>query len=109
MQRKYYTLDMMMPYHNLMSMEEELKERKQNFFWDGNVVLMEESGEENWYLQDVLSSIRHLTDSDGRSCKAYIYDEFGMEQKVGGEMDEPLQPFGYAGYQWELLPGHYYT
>lgn len=107
--RMHYTLDMTMPYHNLMSMEEELQERKQSFFWDGSVAFMEEAKEKNWYLQDALGSIRHLTDSSGRSRKAYVYDEFGMEQKVGGEGEEPLQPFGYAGYQWELLPGHYYA
>ena len=123
-----YTLDITKQYHNLLQLEETQSNKNQTFYWDGNVVSMEETGEQHFYLQDDLGSPMELIDTEGRCCVAYGYDEFGVplynentrfretkafrafgESKECGELIEPMQPFGYTGYQMDHADGLYFA
>lgn len=104
-----YTMDLTRAYHNLLSLE--TGDKKQDFYWDGNVAAMEEDGEESYYILDDLGSPARLLDGVGGSREAYGYDEFGADLfgKPGEPCRRQLQPFGFTGYQLEEAGGLYFA
>ena len=133
-QEEEYLLDLTKPYHNLLEISREGKE--QNFYFDWNVVAMEEKrkGEQgsgrtvysglHYYMQDELGSPLRVSGfgagaMSGRSSYlSYGYDEFGNDlgkeleeaeipNPYGGQGEE--QPFGYTGYRYDDVGGDYFA
>ena len=125
-----YTLDFTKQYHNLLHLGDTQNGKNQTFYWDGNVVSMqEESGEESFYLQDDLGSPMELLDAEGEIREAYAFDEFGVPlvvqsgfiQNFGNEagivpvpnalqqQHEQLQPVGFTGYQTDVAGELYFA
>ena len=104
-----YTVDLTKQYHNLLEMEE--NDVVKDFYWDTNVVSMDEAGIESYYIQDDLGSPMGIMDELGGLSDTYAFDEFG-EGLNSDELDEhekSLQPFGYTGYQMDEVSGLYYA
>lgn len=107
-----YTLDLTKQYHNLLRLEDTQGGKDQTFYWDANVVGMQEDGEESYYLQDDLGSPMELLDAEGGIRERYAFDEFGvplMLQNGLYQQHEPLQPFGFTGYQTDAAGGLYFA
>lgn len=105
-----YTLDLTKSYHNLLYIDENQGENGQTFFWDQNVVGIEESGEKRYYLQDDLGSPMQLLDDAGYDVETYGYDEFGVSlHQEKGTFENPVQPFGFTGYQMDSAGGLYFA
>lgn len=103
-----YTIDLTRVYHNMLCLE--TKDKNQTFYWDDNVTAMEESGMESYYVQDVLGSPMYLMDERGKSRELYGYDEFGLSlNKKENVFQNPLQPFGFTGYQMDEAGGLYFA
>lgn len=102
-----YTIDLTRQYHNLLVSKDHARQKEQTFYWDGNVAAMEEDGTYSSYLQDDLGSPMHLLDENGEIRESYGYDEFGMP--LEGFPEQPLQPFGFTGYQTEEAGGLYFA
>ena len=106
-QRIRYTLDITRPYHNLLVSEDNVRQKNQSFYWDGNVAAMEDAGQDSYYLQDDLGSPMQLLDENGEIRESYGFDEFGQPLYDGAE--QQLQPFGFTGYQMETAGGLYFA
>ncbi|MBP3486912.1 MAG: RHS repeat protein [Roseburia sp.] len=123
-----YTLDLTKQYHNLLHLGDAQNGKDQTFYWDGNVVSMQEDGrEESFYLQDDLGCPMELLDAEGGIRESYAFDEFGVplmvqngfSQSLGSEDGtvpsvlhkpyEQLQPFGFTGYQTDAAGGLYFA
>lgn len=102
-----YILDLTRQYHNLLVSDDSAGDKEQVFYWDGNVAAMEETGQNSYYLQDDLGSPMLLADEEGRIKESYAFDEFG--QGLHYLPGDPLQPFGYTGYQIETVGGLYFA
>ena len=116
-----YIFDPTKSYNNLLNLTD--RNRTKNFYWDGNVAVMEGtqrsniglSREMNFILQDELGSSIRMT---GNKQKVYGYDEFGKDlyQELK-EADIPNsynrqgegQPFGYTGYRYDYVSGTYFA
>ena len=82
----------------------------QTFFWDGNVVGMETDDTKSFYLQDDLGSTMQLLDETGDIRESYAYDEFGANVYTARDIfTNPMQPFGYTGYQMDAVGGLYFA
>ena len=122
-----YTLDLTKQYHNLLYLEDTQNGKDQTFYWDGNVVSMQEDGEESLYLQDDLGSPMELLNAEGGIRESYAFDEFGVPlvERSGfiqssydedgivlnalQQQHERLQPFGFTGYQTDVTGGFYFA
>lgn len=104
-----YTIDPTRAYYNMLCLETE--DKKQDFYWDDNVVAMEEGEAESYYIQDDLGSPLRLLDELGGSREIYGYDEFGVNlcQEPEKSLCYSVQPFGYTGYQMEEAGGLYFA
>ena len=103
-----YTLDLTRQYHNLLQKTENNVE--QTYFWDGNVMGMEEEGREHFYFQDDLGSPMRLADEAGRSEETYGFDEFGNDIRTAKDIfKDSLQSFGFTGYQMDSAGGLYFA
>ncbi len=99
-----YTIDLTREYHNLLEKTE--GEKRQTYFWDGNVASYEENGRQSYYLQDELGSPIRIEDETGAVRESYGYGAFGED--LYGNQGE-MQPFGYTGYQRDKVAGTYYA
>ena len=99
-----YTIDLTREYHNLLEKTE--GEKRQTYFWDGNVTSYEENGRQSYYLQDELGSPIRIEDETGEVRESYGYGAFGED--LYGNQGE-IQPFGYTGYQRDKVAGTYYA
>ena len=100
----HYTIDLTREYHNLLEKTE--GEKRQTYFWDGNVASYEENGRQRYYLQDELGSPIRIEDETGAVRESYGYGAFG-EDLYGNQRE--MQPFGYTGYQRDNIAGTYYA
>ena len=100
----HYTIDLTGEYHNLLEKTE--GEKRQTYFWDGNVASYEENGRQSYYLQDKLGSPLKIEDELGEIKESYGYGAFG-EELYGNQ--GKMQPFGYTGYQRDKVAGTYYA
>ena len=100
----HYTIDLTREYHNLLEKTE--GEKRQTYFWDGNVASYEENGRQRYYLQDELGSPLRIEDELGEIKESYGYGAVGED--LYGNQGE-MQPFGYTGYQRDKLAGTYYA
>ncbi|OUN32465.1 hypothetical protein B5G27_15605 [Lachnoclostridium sp. An76] len=100
----HYTIDLTREYHNLLEKTE--GEKRQTYFWDGNVASYEENGRQRYYLQDELGSPLRIADESGTIRESYGYGVFGED--LYGNQGE-MQPFGYTGYQRDKVAGNYYA
>ena len=100
----HYTIDLTREYHNLLEKTE--GEKRQTYFWDGNVSSYEENGRQSYYLQDELGSPIRIEDETGAVRESYGYGAFGED--LYGNQGE-MQPFGYTGYQRDKVAGTYYA
>ena len=101
-----YTIDLTRNYHNLLEREE--NQRSQIYLWDGNAAGFYDEGKESpqYYLQDELGSPLRIEGEDGRLRESYGYDEFGRD--LYGNQGK-VQPFGYTGYQHDIVAGTYFA
>ena len=99
-----YTIDLTREYHNLLERSE--GDSTQTYFWDGNVTSYEENGRQSYYLQDELGSPLRIEDELGATKESYGYGAFGED--LYGNQGE-IQPFGYTGYQMDVVAGTYYA
>ncbi len=124
-EKETYLLDLTRSYHNLLSIQG--KDRKQTFYWDGNVTAMEDGSdglqELHYYLQDELGSPLRVSGyaTDTKEVDGYLtygYDEFGND--LGRELEKagipsPYtrqgegQPFGYTGYRYDNISNTYFA
>jgi RHS repeat-associated protein len=112
-----YTLDLTRQYHNLLQKTTSMgsggsrtKDRRETYFWDGNVTGMEEEGRDHFYFQDDLGSPVRLADGTGRSEEVYGLDEFGNDIRTGKDIfKDSLQSFGFTGYQMDSAGGLYFA
>ena len=112
-----YTLDLTRQYHNLLQKTTSMgsggsrtKDRRETYFWDGNVTGMEEEGRDHFYFQDDLGSPVRLTDGTGRSEEVYGFDEFGNDIRTGKDIfRDSMQSFGFTGYQMDGAGGLYFA
>ena len=103
-----YTLDLTRQYHNLL--QKTGNGLDQTYFWDGNVVGMDEKGRDHFYFQDDLGSPMRLTDEDGRSEEVYGFDEFGNDIRTAKDIfKDSLQSFGFTGYQMDSVGALYFA
>ncbi len=104
-----YLPDPTRQYHNLLQKTEE--GTKQTYLWDGGVAaLLEEGSQElQYYLKDELGSPIRLMYQDGELHESYAYDEFGREMHSGQKNTEPVQPFGFTGYQYDREADTYFA
>ena len=104
--RIQYLVDLTRSYHNLLQTEK--RGKIQTFLWDGNVAatVEEETRCEKYYFQDELGSTTRLISKNGELAESYGYDEFG--QDLYGNQGI-VQPFGYAGYQYDKVTETYYA
>ena len=72
-----YTIDLTREYHNLLEKTE--GEKRQTYFWDGNVASYEENGRQRYYLQDELGSPLRIADELGEIKESYGYGAFGED------------------------------
>ena len=100
----HYTIDLTREYHNLLEKTE--GEKRQTYFWDGNVASYEENGRQRYYLQDELGSPLRIEDELGEIKESYGYGAFGED--LYGNQGE-MQPFGYTGYQRDKVAGTYFV
>ena len=100
----HYTIDLTREYHNLLEKTE--GEKRQTYFWDGNVASYEENGRQSYYLQDELGSPIRIEDETGAVRESYGYGAFGED--LYGNQGE-MQPFGYTGYRRDKVAGTYYA
>ena len=100
----HYTIDLTREYHNLLEKTE--GEKRQTYFWDGNVASYEENGRQSYYLQDELGSPLRIEDQSGTIQESYGYGAFGED--LYGNQGE-MQPFGYTGYQKDKVAGTYFA
>ena len=100
----HYTIDLTREYHNLLEKTE--GEKRQTYFWDGNVASYEENGKQSYYLQDELGSPLRIADESGTIRESYGYGAFGED--LYGNQGE-MQPLGYTGYQKDKVAGTYYA
>lgn len=98
-QQMRYAVDLTRTYNNLLTCEEQINQKTQKFFWNGNVAVLQEKGKNNYYLQDDLGSPVRVMDAEGKSLVAYAYDEFGLRKGETEEENSFSQPFGFTGYQ----------
>ena len=104
-------------YHNLLQKTTSMgsggsrtKDRRETYFWDGNVTGMEEEGRDHFYFQDDLGSPVRLTDGTGRSEEVYGFDEFGNDIRTGKDIfRDSMQSFGFTGYQMDGAGGLYFA
>ena len=103
-----YLLDLTKPYHNLLSKSETTEQgsNTQDYVWDSNVVSMLEEKASYIYLHDELGSPVRLLGIQKNCKNIYGYDEFG-EDLLGNQVD--VQPFGYTGYQKDLVANTYFA
>ena len=112
-----YTLDLTRQYHNLLQKTISMgsggswtKDRRETYFWDGNVTGMEEEGRDHFYFQDDLGSPVRLADGTGRSEEVYGFDEFGNDIRTGKDIfRDSMQSFGFTGYQMDGAGGLYFA
>ena len=112
-----YTLDLTRQYHNLLqkttsmgSIGSRTEDRRETYFWDGNVTGMEEEGRDHFYFQDDLGSPVRLADGTGRSEEVYGFDEFGNDIRTGKDIfKDSMQSFGFTGYQMDGAGGLYFA
>ncbi len=114
--REEYLLDLTRQYNNMLWLERNKK--KQRFYWDSNVSVMEEKGRKpQYYLQDEMGSVLRILYDNGNGDR-YGYDEFGrdahvLEQEVKTEPSYTRQgagqPFGYTGYRYDGVTGAYFA
>ena len=97
-----YTLDMTLPYNNLLATN---GAHKQSFVW-GNSLISASGNDNFYYLQDHLGSPIRLVGED-QSDTALAYDEFGVP--LAGTGKDINQPFGFTGYQTDGVSGLYYA
>ena len=103
----HYLLDMTRTYNNLLETQDNVSGKQQRFFWDADVVAMQEEGEESFYLQDAQGSVMSLTDAAGKTKERYEFDEFGMPLEESFALTS--QPFAFAGYQMDAVGGMYFA
>ena len=109
----FYTLDLTRPYQNLLQKKEAGKEAE-DFYWGHDLAFFKQQNETYSYLQDDLGSVTALLTKDGEVKEAYAYDVFGMQsvrRKEGEDLPpgKSMQPFGFTGYQREVIEGMYYA
>ena len=103
-----YTLDLTRQYHNLL--QKTGNGLDQTYFWDGNVIGMEENGRDHFYFQDDLGSPMRLADEGGRSEEVYGFDEFGNDIRTAKDIfKDSLQSFGFTGYQMDSVGALYFA
>ena len=100
----HYTTDQTREYHNLLEKTE--GEKRQTYFWDGNVASYEENGRKSYYLQDELGSPIRIENETGAVRESYGYGAFGED--LYGNQGE-MQPFGYTGYQRDKVARTYFA
>ena len=102
-----YTVDLTKQYHNLLQLTEVEgnNSKTKNFYWDYNVISMDEAGIESYYVQDSLGSPMDLLDNNGHIMESYAFDDFGQSETVNLK----VQPFGYVGHQMEEVSGMYFA
>lgn len=71
---------------------------------------MEEEGKDHFYFQDDLGSPMRIADEMGRSEETYGFDEFGgsIECSINA-VTNPMQTFGFTGYQMDEAGGLYFA
>ena len=97
-----YTLDMTLPYDNLLMMRESDKE--QSFVW-GNGLVSSLGDERFHYLQDHLGSPIRLM-GDGEVSDVLAFDEFGVPTISS---QQTANPFGFTGYQSDDISGLWFA
>ena len=97
-----YTLDMTLPYDNLLMMRDSRKE--QSFVW-GNGLVSSIGDERFHYLQDHLGSPVRLLGENGLQ-DALAFDEFGV---VTAASQKAANPFGFTGYQRDDVSGLWFA
>ena len=121
----YYTLDLTRQYHNLLNLKDNITDKEQIYYWDMNVVSMEENEAYCYYLQDDLGSPMQLVDEEGLIIETYGFDEFGMELPTDDNLavnanrtnkstdigfhNNKLQPFSFASYQMDEAGEMYFA
>ena len=114
--REEYLLDLTRQYNNMLWLERDKK--KQRFYWDSNVSVMEEEGRKpRYYLQDEIGSVLRSLYDNGNGDR-YGYDEFGrdahglegeVKTKPGYTRQGKGQPFGYTSYRYDEVGGSYFA
>jgi len=120
-----YTIDLTRQYHNLLNLKDDIAGKDQTYYWDMNVVSMEENEAYSYYLQDDLGSPMQLVDEDGLIMETYGFDEFGMElptdnilainvnrinnPTTAGLHNNKQQPFSFTGYQMDEAGEMYFA
>ena len=118
-----YLLDFTRPYHNLLGIEK--GNSRKTFYWDGNVIGMEEDARTtkgmHYYLLDELGSplrVSGYAEGDKPAYLTYGYDEFGndlYEDLEEAGIPNPYsrqgeeQPFGYTGYRYDNISHSYFA
>lgn len=95
-----YILDYAGEDKNLLEILKEGK--RENFIWDHGIVLSKIDREEKEYFTDELGSPLSLFDGSGTFLESYTFDEFGTDLYGNTGV---LQPFGFTGYQTDLIAG----
>lgn len=111
-----YLLDLTKQYHNLLGFQK--GKQKQNFYWDFNVVAMDDENKTTrYYLQDELGSPLRVLYRNGNG-DMYGYDEFGKDLFDLNRQQNAVkkysrqganQPFGYTGYRYDYISGTYFA
>ncbi len=114
--REEYLLDLTRQYNNMLWLERDKK--KQRFYWDSNVSVMEEEGRKpRYYLQDEIGSVLRSLYDNGNGDR-YGYDEFGrdahglegeVKTKPGYTRQGKGQPLGYTSYRYDEVGGSYFA
>lgn len=67
--------------------------------------IVDGSGSERYYVQDVQGTVLALTDGDGIVTDTYDYDEYGIERGGSGNFVNAIR---YTGQQYDIDSGLYY-
>jgi len=103
-----YTLDMTLPYDNLLVTKGNPGTPDQSFVW-GNSLISASGEDKFFYLQDHLGSPIRLM-GEGETDTPLAYDEFGVPVVQAGQSDhKSSNPFGFTGYQTDSISGMYFA
>ena len=103
-----YLLDLTKQYRSLLVKTETVGDRavSQSYVWDTDVLFALDGERAGVCLQDGLGSTVRYLDLQTEGQTIYEYDEFG--QDLYGTQGEG-QPFGYTGYQKDMVAGSYFA
>ena len=103
-----YTLDMTLPYDNLLVTKGGPGTTDQSFVW-GNSLISASGDDSFFYLQDHLGSPIRLM-GEGEADTPLAYDEFGVPVVQAGQSDhKSSNPFGFTGYMRDSVSGIYFA